>query len=304
MVEKLAFIRRGRALTPGQRAELSIFDIGTGASSVIFTADEVIEAPNWTPDGKHLFFNAGGQIWRIDTAGQQVPQLIDTSDLADLNNDHLISPDGSTLYLSSDDGHLYAVSITGGTPRRISNRHDTPFHYYLHGISPDGAELAYVAVEGGPDKRRINLFTIPANGGADTRLSDIDKPNDGPDYSPGGLWIYFNSERASGLPGHAQIFRMERDGTHIEQLTDDERVNWFPHPAPDGKSVVYISYPVATLGHPADKDVIIRMLSPEGGKPRDLVHLFGGQGTINVNSWAPDSRRFAYVAYPKENARR
>jgi TolB protein len=26
--------------------------------------------------------------------------------------------------------------------------------------------------------------------------------------------------------------------------------------------------------------------------------LFGGQGTINVNSWSPDSGRFAFVTYP------
>jgi hypothetical protein len=34
-----------------------------------------------------------------------------------------------------------------------------------------------------------------------------------------------------------------------------------------------------------------------GGKIACLVDLFGGQGTINVNSWAPDSRRFAFVRY-------
>lgn len=293
------FLRRGRELAPGQTAELTIFDIETGDRSVIFTSSEVIEAPNWTPDGNDLIFNAGGQIWRIDRQGQGMPELIDTAPLADLNNDHVLSPDGSTLYLSSDDGHLYAVAVAGGTPRRVSNQHHEPFHYYLHGISPDGAELAYVAVEGGPDHRRINLFTIPAAGGPDRRLSDIDKPNDGPEYSPDGRWIYFNSERAAATPGHAQIFRMLRDGEGVEQLTHDERVNWFPHPSPDGRWIVYLSYPPGTLGHPPDEDVILRLMAPDGGVYRDLVRLFGGQGTINVNSWSPDSRRFAYVAYPK-----
>jgi Tol biopolymer transport system component len=35
------------------------------------------------------------------------------------------------------------------------------------------------------------------------------------------------------------------------------------------------------------------------GKPeiREIVKLFGGQGTINVNSWSPDSKKFAYVSY-------
>lgn len=298
MKHKVAFARQGRTLAAGQISQLTIIDIESGAQTVVFEADEVIEAPNWTPDGETLIFNAGGEIWRIDQQGRTAPEKIDTGHLRDLNNDHVLSPDGKTIYVSSNDGHLYSLPVTGGTPVRVSNEHDTPFHYYLHGISPDGAMLAYVAVEGKGEGRRINIFTIPSVGGPDTRLSDISKPNDGPEYSPDGAWIYFNSERAADRPGHAQIFRMRPDGTGIEQLTFDGRVNWFPHLSPDGRQMVYISYPEGTLGHPADKNVILRLMHPDGGEPRDLGAFNGGQGTINVNSWAPDSRRFAYVAYP------
>ena len=105
------------------------------------------------------------------------------------------------------------------------------------------------------------------------------------------------SERGSSTPGHAQLFRMAPDGSGLEQLTSDERVNWFPHVAPDGQRLAWISFPPGTLGHPADQDVIIHLREADG-TDRDLVHLFGGQGTINVASWAPDSRRLAYVAYP------
>ena len=292
------FTRKGRSLLPGQRADLVTFDLATGTPTVILEADDVIEAPNWTPDGKWLIFNAGGEIWRIDAEGGSLPEKIETGTIRDLNNDHVLSPDGGTIYLSNNDGHLYAVPITGGEPRRVSNDHATPHHYYLHGISPDGLTLAYVAVEGPAGAKRINMFTIPAAGGPDTRLSDVDYPNDGPEYSPDGAFIYFHAERAATIPGHAQCFRMRPDGSEIEQLTFDERVNWFPHVAPDGKAVVYISYPAGTTGHPANKDVILRLMNPDGSGQRDLVAFFGGQGTINVNSWAPDSRRFAYVAYP------
>jgi Tol biopolymer transport system component len=295
------FTRKGRALLPGQRAELTTINIDGSGREVIFeTADEIIEAPNWTPDGNTLVFNAGGEIWRIEADGSGL-QKIDTGTIRDLNNDHVLSPDGKTIYLSNQsDGALYAVGIEGGQPRLVSNKHTTPFHYYLHGISPDGTTLAYVAVEGSGEHRRVNMFTIPAAGGPDKRLSDVSYPNDGPEYSPDGKWIYFNAERVAKQPGHAQCFRMHADGGHhIEQLTDDERVNWFPHVSPDGQSVVYISYPPGTIGHPPDKDVVLRSMTPDGKNHRDVVSLFGGQGTINVNSWAPDSRRFAYVAYPK-----
>lgn len=295
------FARKGRALLPGQLSELTVIDKDSGAPEVIFTADEIIEAPNWTPDGNTLIFNAGGEIWAIPADGSAAPTLIDTGSIRDLNNDHVLSPDGQTIYLSSNTGHLYAVPISGGKPRKVSNDHPTPHHYYLHGISPDGQTLSYVAVEGPAGQKRINLFTIPAAGGPDTRLSDVDFPNDGPEYSPDGQWIYFSSERAAHRPGHAQCFRMRPDGTGIEQLSFDERVNWFPHISPDGRSIVYISYPEGTTGHPPDKHVILRTMTADGKDERDRIAFFGGQGTINVNSWAPDSQRFAYVAYPVKN---
>lgn len=292
------FTRRGRSLLPGQISQLITIDVDEAKPNVILEADEIIEAPNWTPDGRSLVFNAGGEIWRIDADGAKAPEKIDTGAIRDLNNDHVLSPDGGTIYMSDNDGHLYAVALAGGEPRRVSNEHATPHHYYLHGISPDGLTLAYVAVEGPAGAKRINMFTIPAAGGPDTRLSDVSYPNDGPEYSPDGRWIYFNSERAAQIPGHAQCFRMRPDGSGIEQLTFDERVNWFPHPSPDGQSIVFISYPAGTTGHPPNKDVILRFMRPDGSGQRDIVSFLGGQGTINVNSWAPDSRRFAYVAYP------
>jgi Tol biopolymer transport system component len=298
MNNAITFARRGRMLSPGQISRLTVIDSVTGEQTTIFEAEEIIEAPNWTPDGQVLIFNAGGELWGIDAEGRSTPEKIDTGRLRDLNNDHVLSPDGQTLYVSSDDVHLYRLPVGGGEPVRVSNIHDTPFHYYLHGISPDGATLAYVAVEGKGDGRRINLFTIPSAGGPDRRLSDIAKPNDGPEFSPDGAWIYFNSERASEQPGHAQIFRMRPDGSDVEQLTFDERVNWFPHLAPDGRTMIYLSYPEGTLGHPADRQVILRLLHPDGGEPRELTAFLGGQGTINVNSWAPDSRRLAFVSYP------
>lgn len=298
MTAKPTFARRGRALQPGQRSELTIINLDGSGRQLVFTAGEVIEAPNWTPDGATLIFNAGGEIWRIAADGSAGPTRIDTGKLHDLNNDHVLSPDGQTLYVSSDDSHIYAVPIGGGAPRRVSNVHAERHHYYLHGISPDGSTLAYTGVErlGGNDWGKVNIFTIPAAGGPDTRLTDVTVPNDGPEYSPDGQWIYFNSEMAS--PGRAQIFRMRPDGSGVEQLTFDARVNWFPHFSPDGSSIAYLSYPEGTQGHPADKDVILRFMKPDGSGTRDIVAFLGGQGTINVNSWAPDSKRLAYVAYP------
>ena len=96
---------------------------------------------------------------------------------------------------------------------------------------------------------------------------------------------------------------MRPDGSGVEQLTSDERVNWFPHISPDGEKIAYVSFPPGTEGHPADRDVIVRLCDTDGKNIRDLRHLFGGQGTMNVPSWSPDSTRIAFVEYPVDGRR-
>jgi TolB protein len=290
-----------RTLRPNQRAELHVLDVTTGDTDLVFSSSTLLfEAPNWTPDGASLVINGDGLLFQLPAAGGAEPTEIPLGGIPPINNDHVLSPDGSTEYVSADDGHLYAVEIDTGKPTRVSNDHGPQFRYYLHGISPDGASLAYIGLVEHPDgTATTNVFTIPAAGGEDVQLTNDSYSDDGPEFSPDGEWIYFNSERGSTVPGHAQLFRISRNGAQIEQLTTDERVNWFPHVSPDGHRIAYVSFPSGTLGHPADLDVIVRLIDA-GTAPRDLVHVFGGQGTMNVPSWAPDSRRIAYVAYPIE----
>ncbi|MFF1820341.1 TolB family protein [Kribbella sp. NPDC058245] len=272
-----------RTLRPGQRSELCVVDVRTGEHRLVFTSDEVLfEAPNWTPAGD-LIVNGNGKLFRVADGLIE----IELGGVPDINNDHVVSPDGRIVYVSADDGHLYAVPLAGGPGRRVTNDRGPAFHHYLHGVSPDGTTLAYIGLEPGI----TNVWTIPVAGGTDVQVTNDEYADDGSEYGPDGQWIYFNSERA----GHAQLFRIA--GDEIEQLTFDERVNWFPHPAPDGSSIAYVSFPPGTEGHPADiDDVRIRLLTNEG--IRDLATLFGGQGTMNVPSWSPDSTAFAYVAYP------
>ena len=289
-----------RRLLPRQSCELVVADTATGATTVIYDTQELIEAPNWTLDGKWLVFNADGRLFRISPDGTDGPHRINTAPVENLNNDHVLAPDGENVFLSANDGHLYVVPLTGGTPRKLSNDQaaSRKYRHYLHGVSPDGQTLTYVAYEKGVDGNMMRIAVIPAAGGVEAYLTDGSCPVDGPEYSPDGQWLYFNGEQAATRPGHAQIFRMRPDGSGVEQLTHDPRVNWFPHLSPNGNQMVYISFPEGTLGHPADKAVILRLAAPDGSGMRDLDAFNGGQGSINVPSWAPDSVRCAYVRYP------
>lgn len=289
------------ALQQHQVSELIVADAATGEQRLVLRTDRLVESPNWTPDGLWLVVNGQGRLYRVRADGSGDLEDIPVTGVRGVNNDHVLSPDGRRIYFSAD-GHLYRVAIEGGEAERVSNVHpeEQQYSYWLHGVSPDERELAYVSVEpeGDQPRARRNLATIPADGGPDNQMTEGVNGYDGPEYSPDGRWLYYNSEEAAVRAGHAQIFRMRRDGTGREQLTSDDRVNWFPHLAPDGRSFVYISYAPGTITHPADLEVELRLLPAEGGSPRVVVELFGGQGTLNTNSWAPDSSRFAFVAYP------
>jgi TolB protein len=288
-----------RRLAPGQCAELRTVDIDTGETRLIYRTEQIIEAPNWTLDGKWLIFNGDGNLYRIAADGSSAsPEMLDIGGLR-VNDDHVLSPDGASIYVSAYDSHLHVVPIGGGQARRISS--DKPgktFLHFLHGVSPDGDMLSYVGMERRGEQVLLNVFTVPSAGGEDLQLTDLEDHDDGPEYSADGQWIYFNSQRSEETPQQSQIFRMRTDGSGVEQAVRDGRNNWFPHPSPDGNLVSYLSYGPDTIGRPTECEVAIRVAPIDGGAARDVVRLFGGRGTINVNSWAPDSRRLGYVAYP------
>ena len=248
-----------------------------------------IEAPNWLADGETLIVNGGGRILRIPVAGGE-PELLDTGFATRCNNDHGVSPDGTQLVISDQSqgqgqSLIYTLPITGGTPQRITDAGPS----YWHGWSPDGKTLAFCGQRHG----KFGIFTIPAQGGAETRLTITDGLDDGPEYSPDGEQIYFNSDRT----GQMQIWRMKSDGSNLEQVTSNDYNNWFPHVAPDGAKMVFLSYEKEVTGHPPNKDVTLRLMALKTGEITVLGRFFGGQGTINVPCWSPDGRRIAFVTY-------
>jgi len=282
-----------RSLAPGQVCRIHTYAMSGGLSKVVHSSSTVLyEAPNWTAGGD-LILNGNGLLWSVPADGSAPPRPIPLRGLPELNNDHVLAPGHETIYVSAEDGQIHAGPLAGGPVRRVTTDDDKL--HFLHGVSPDGRTLAYVGIEE-KDWSSASLWTIGVDGTDDRRLTAPGGIDDGPEYAPGGEWIYFNTER---FDGHAQIARIRPDGSDQQQLTHDDRVNWFPHFAPDGGRAVYLSYPPGTEGHPADRVVELRLVDGDAwDAPRTVAVLPGGQGTINVNSWSPDGRRFAYVDYP------
>ena len=277
---------------------LEIYDTETDNHHVIKEFPFLIEAPNWTPDGEWLVVNMNGRLYKIAPDGSTDLMEINTGNINQCNNDHVISADGKWIYLSSNDpanewwsSYVYKVPFEGGEPVKLTPTGPS----YLHGVSPDGKTIAYCAFR--DVDPAADVYVMPVKGGMEVRLTDAPGLDDGPEYSMDGKHIWFNSVRT----GRMQVWRMKANGKEQTQMTFDTDMNsWFPHISPDGSKVVYLAYhdyEIAPGDHLANLNVQLRMMPAEGGEPKVLVELFGGQGTINVNSWSPDSRKFAYVSY-------
>lgn len=271
---------------------LETVDIQTGQRTILREFDTVVSAPNWTSDGRHLIYDSRGRLYTYELATGAIGK-IDTGFASDCTNDHLLSPDNTQLAIShftNEDAtaRLYLLPPAGGSPTLITANGPS----YLHGWSPDGKRLAYCGERGG----QFDVYTISVNGGPETQLTNEPGLDDGPEYSPSGEHIWFNSVR-SGL---MQIWRMEADGSNPTHTIKEDANCWFPHVSPDGKWVAYIAYgkdDVTAGDHPPNRNIEIRLIPADGGVSKTIVKLFGGQGTMNVNSWSPDNRTLAFVSY-------
>lgn len=275
-------------------SSLVLLNVKTGKTKVILTEKRHFEAPNWSRDGKFLIINSKGYLEKVDVEGNKLgkirPDLINNC-----NNDHGLSFDGKTLIFSKNDksvaprvnSRIYTYSFETEEVKLITPK----FPSYWHGISPDDQTLVYFANRN--DQR--DIWSININGGEEKQLTNNPGYDDGPEYSYDGQYIYFNSHRT----GRMHLYRMKPDGSEQEQLTHDDYDNWFAHPSPNGKHIVYISYLKDQKGkHPFGQDVKLRMMKLKNRKIKDLTPVFyGGQGTINVPSWSPDGKWIAFVRY-------
>ncbi|HWA87954.1 MAG TPA: biopolymer transporter TolR [Opitutus sp.] len=284
-------------------SQLEVLHVFTGRRTALYRSKEPFEAPNWKQDGKTLLWNVSGGgpnrgvLRTYDlTTGTVAP--FNTGAAIHNNNDHVLSFDGKMLGVSNqapENGGkscVYTLPAAGGAAKQI-----TPIGpSYLHGWSIDGKWLVFTGgrqlTKDGPVK--YDIYKVPAEGGPEVRLTDSPGLNDGPEFSPDGKYIYFNSTRT----GLMQIWRMKTDGSEQERVTNDELNDWFPHISPDGKWIVFISFgqDVQPSDHPYYKHVYLRLMPVSGGEPRVIAYVYGGQGTINVPSWSPDSSRVAFVS--------
>ena len=282
----------------------------TNPLRLLYQAEQVFEAPNWSSDGKYLFANSGGRLYRIPVDGPAgaAPEAINIDPSLRLNNDHAPSPDGKQIAFSasspaSRQSQVYLSNADGSNVHLMVS----PTPSYFHGWSPDGKYLAYVLQHPGANGAPANydIFRVPAAGG--NRSNSIPTPATTMVRTIRPTASGFTSTPTAPADGKCGAFPPTAPDPAIqkaERVTNDEMEDWFPHPSPDRKWLLFLSFAKGTTTH-NDKlpGTQLRMMPMPGARlartPQIQVvtTFFGGQGTINVNSWSPDSKRFAYVIY-------
>jgi len=286
------------------RSKITVFDLATKSSQTLYQADTIIEAPNWSRDGKFLLVNTGGNLNRLPLAGEPKLEPITLGEGGyRCNNDHDLSHDGKLLGFSANfaPSRVSQVFVANADGTGVKLLTPVTTASYFHGWSPDSKWLAFVGQRDG----KFELFRVSAAGGPEERLTSKGGYDDGPEYTPDGKWIYFNSNRT----GSWRVWRMPAAGAgpgdaKAEQVTDNEMEDWFPHISPDGKQMLVFAFPKGTENHNGKMEGVVLRLMPAPGakitlpaKMTVLTTFYGGQGTINVNSWSPDSKKFAFVVY-------
>lgn len=274
-------------------SHLEVMEVLTGHRQILHSTSNAIQAPNWTVDGQHLIYNSEGRLYQFNIDKGSISPL-NTGFAINNNNDHVLSFDGTLMGISNhnpDDKNnstLYYLPSQGDSTPVVVTKPGAG-NSYLHGWSPDKTKMLFT----GHRKEQYDIYSIDLQTGKEKQLTDQETLDDGAEYSPDGKNIFFNSVRT----GKMKLWRMDAKGKDQTQLTFDEYNDWFPHVSPDQKWIVFISFPkdIDPNDHPFYKHCLLRIIPYEGGTPKIIGYLYGGQGTINVPSWSPDSKFISFV---------
>lgn len=274
-------------------SNLEVMDVSTGHRKILHSTANSIQAPNWTPDGNHLIYNGGGRLYQYEINEGTISPF-NTGFAIKNNNDHVLTFDGSLMGISNhneednNQSTLYYLPSKGDSlPVRVTPQ--GAGDSYLHGWSPDNNKMIFT----GNRKGQYDIYTVDIKTGVEQQLTHLKTLDDGAEYSPDGEYIFFNSARS----GKMKLWRMTANGENQVQLTNDEYNDWFPHVSPDQKWIVFISFPkeIDPNQHPFYKQCLLRIMPFNGGTPQIIGYIYGGQGSINVPSWSPDSKYISFV---------
>ena len=238
--------------------------------------------PAFSPDGKTLAFmrwaSVGqGHIYVLPMSGsgsEPKPLTIDDSAQIRMTTRSLAwtADSREIVFAQSGSGRLWRVLASGGTPELLQGGGE---NIVSLAISPQGNRLAYSQAVADTDIWQVELRGATGKPGNPTNLISSTRQDYGPQFSPDGTKIAFNSSRS----GSMEIWVSDAEGSNPIQLTsfaspiDVGSPRW----SPDGQQIAF--------GSTASGNQHIYVLGAEGGKPRLLTE----ENAVDVRpSWSRD----------------
>jgi Tol biopolymer transport system component len=227
---------------PGPDFELFVMNADGSKPTQITVNDRDDGEPAWSPDGREIVFRTdfavrGQDDWDILTIranGTRERNLTNSPGVLDGNADW--SPNGRRIAFVSDrdgDDEIYTMKPDGSRVRQLT-ANDGPSDSGPN-WSPDGRKIAFDsdrdAVEETPFQ--VEIYTMRADGGDQTRLTFDDLSDFLPSWSPDGRKIAFSSFRdATEEDFNSEIYTMRADGSNLANLTRnlafDGESDWQP----------------------------------------------------------------------------
>ncbi len=241
-------------------AGLMITNAATGQSKMLYQEkNRGVLAPQWSPAGDKIvfgigpfgaFFHAFNELFlkpadRIDGGGQIAIINADGSGYQELTSGASnssfpsFSPDGKRLVYREFDKDSYGLRILNLESRAISKLTDQYDNFPLW--SPRGDLIMFAR----QIDKAYEIFTIKPGGSGLKQLTHTHGNDAHMAWSPDGESIAFSSSRmgfkdeavyTDSPQPYGEIFVMRYDGTHVEQLTDNQWEEGTPSWQPAAKA--------------------------------------------------------------------
>ena len=240
-------------------------------------------APSWSSDGKRIAFmsNRDGhvnvihgwptsEIYVMDADGGNLQNLTNNP-----NDDTSPSwsPDGKRIAFSSWDGkvinfvldfEIYVMDADGGNLQNLTNN---PNDDRSPSWSPDGERIVFSSKRAGHFKSKFGItseiYMMDADGGNQQRLTENQKNDWNPSWSPDGERIAFASDRKGDFENF-EIYVMDADGGNQQKLTNNRGDDTSPSWSPDGERIAFSSK--------RDGNTDIYVMDADGGNPQNLTN--------------------------------
>ena len=207
----------------------------------------------------------------------------------DLHQRPTLSPDGKRIAVIKPDidketSDAWIVDAASGESIRLTTSQSREG---AQGVvwSPDGSQVAYVALRGG----YFGLYRQPSTGGAEELLYQNSAPMTVTEWSLDGRYLGYFSTDLSGGRLYALPLTTSGERKPIEVFSSEHQVQGI-HFSPDSRYVSYVS------NESGRNEIYVRRFTPDAAAPAGEAKQVSDQGAQGLAFWRRDGKELYYLA--------